>query len=443
MNRFFVGLMVSVVWVVLVRHEAAALSFQLTKVVDENTPLPGQGVGTFNGLDDDGMAISGQHVLILCTGDANGDSGLYLHDGVLLTEVAFEGDPVPGLPGVTFSRFDDDMHGMEVSSVGFRARFDDGVPDNGYDEVVITAAGGVLTNRADTVNTICPSTGTTFDGLYHPGLSGGAVAFCGGVDDGTGNVSTGVYTDASGTLTTVVDTSTPVPGLPGHSFFSFSQYVAFDGSIGILAYLDDWNDETAFLATPEGALTPIADTISTLSPSTGVVFENLNNPVVEGSYFVFGGTDADGFEGIYTNVLGGLSVVADENTDVPAQPGETFLEFRLRQLSMDGTRIVFEGTSTAGLGGIYLWDNGVLSLVVEKNIILDGRPVLDFNLTFADSMSGDRILLQVDFPDGFDGIYVAEPSTTGAVIPEPATIAIWSLLAGLGIGVGWRRRKRV
>jgi len=28
------------------------------------------------------------------------------------------------------------------------------------------------------------------------------------------------------------------------------------------------------------------------------------------------------------------------------------------------------------------------------------------------------------------------------VIPEPATILIWSLLAGLGIGVGWRRRKR-
>jgi hypothetical protein len=29
-----------------------------------------------------------------------------------------------------------------------------------------------------------------------------------------------------------------------------------------------------------------------------------------------------------------------------------------------------------------------------------------------------------------------------AVVPEPATLLIWSLLAGLGIGVGWRRRRR-
>jgi hypothetical protein len=29
----------------------------------------------------------------------------------------------------------------------------------------------------------------------------------------------------------------------------------------------------------------------------------------------------------------------------------------------------------------------------------------------------------------------------GVVVPEPSTLAIWSLLALLGIGVGWRRRK--
>ena len=27
-------------------------------------------------------------------------------------------------------------------------------------------------------------------------------------------------------------------------------------------------------------------------------------------------------------------------------------------------------------------------------------------------------------------------------VPEPATLLIWSLLAGLGIGVGWRRRRK-
>jgi len=28
-----------------------------------------------------------------------------------------------------------------------------------------------------------------------------------------------------------------------------------------------------------------------------------------------------------------------------------------------------------------------------------------------------------------------------AVVPEPATLVIWSLLAGLGVGLGWRRRR--
>ncbi len=26
-------------------------------------------------------------------------------------------------------------------------------------------------------------------------------------------------------------------------------------------------------------------------------------------------------------------------------------------------------------------------------------------------------------------------------VPEPATLLVWSLLAGLGVGLGWRRRK--
>jgi len=33
-------------------------------------------------------------------------------------------------------------------------------------------------------------------------------------------------------------------------------------------------------------------------------------------------------------------------------------------------------------------------------------------------------------------------AVTSAIIPEPTTLLIWSLLAGLGIGVGWGRRRR-
>jgi len=50
---------------------------------------------------------------------------------------------------------------------------------------------------------------------------------------------------------------------------------------------------------------------------------------------------------------------------------------------------------------------------------------------------------------GFSGVAGGKPfiildaQGNGVVqTPEPATILVWSLLAGLGIGVGWRRRKR-
>jgi hypothetical protein len=31
---------------------------------------------------------------------------------------------------------------------------------------------------------------------------------------------------------------------------------------------------------------------------------------------------------------------------------------------------------------------------------------------------------------------------TSTVIPEPSTFLIWALLAGLGVGLGWRRRTK-
>jgi len=45
----------------------------------------------------------------------------------------------------------------------------------------------------------------------------------------------------------------------------------------------------------------------------------------------------------------------------------------------------------------------------------------------------DRVLQ----PWEVTGLYSAN-----AAVPEPATLLVWSLLAGLGVGLGWRRRRR-
>jgi hypothetical protein len=42
---------------------------------------------------------------------------------------------------------------------------------------------------------------------------------------------------------------------------------------------------------------------------------------------------------------------------------------------------------------------------------------------------------------GNDVMSFGEVQAYGVVAPEPTTLLIWSLLAGLGVGLGWRRRK--
>jgi MYXO-CTERM domain-containing protein len=41
---------------------------------------------------------------------------------------------------------------------------------------------------------------------------------------------------------------------------------------------------------------------------------------------------------------------------------------------------------------------------------------------------------------GMDEFYIDEPAPP--VIPEPSTLIIWSLLASLGVGLAWWRRRR-
>ncbi len=41
----------------------------------------------------------------------------------------------------------------------------------------------------------------------------------------------------------------------------------------------------------------------------------------------------------------------------------------------------------------------------------------------------------------FTGTYLTAQFTTGAVVPEPGTFAIWSVLAATGLVVSKRRRK--
>jgi len=83
-------------------------------------------------------------------------------------------------------------------------------------------------------------------------------------------------------------------------------------------------------------------------------------------------------------------------------------------------------------------------------------PIFDLNALGPFSV-GDPLALLFEIPENDDGnlaganakniglavdnLLLESIEQTPGVIPEPGTLAIWSLLAAMGIGVGWRRRR--
>ncbi len=421
-------------------YPAFAQNFNFTKIVDTATSVPGSGSGNFNDFNVNHSVIEAGQVAFRGDDD-NGDEGIYLFDGATLSEVAFFGQTPPGLPGFFYTSFDDPRIEVTggVATVGFAGEIDS-LTTGG--DVSVSDNGTIATRHADTIATLSPTTGTTFDNVFAPGLSGGAVVFKGNATSTGSDFTTGIYTNATGPLTSVVDTDTPVPGLPTYSFADFDDDVAFDGNIAIEAEITDGSDfdRILMLATTAGSLTVIADTVNTASPSSGVLFDDLAEPGIDGSNVAFGGEDQNGLEGIYTNLTGPLTTVADENTLVPGQGTLTFHGFDLDKVSIDGSRILFEARFIGGDEiGIYLWDNGTLLRVIDTTQLLDGKAIAELNLGYDSALSGPALVFTAEFDDGSLGIY------TAAIIPEPASLGL--LAAGAGILLASRaparsRRKR-
>jgi hypothetical protein len=60
----------------------------------------------------------------------------------------------------------------------------------------------------------------------------------------------------------------------------------------------------------------------------------------------------------------------------------------------------------------------------------------------ASAFSGETVRLRIYDTHTSGWGHIAVDNILYSVIPEPTTLLIWSLLAGLGVGLGWRRRKR-
>jgi len=142
--------------------------------------------------------------------------------------------------------------------------------------------------------------------------------------------------------------------------------------------------------------------------------DRAGNDIHDGHWYFYDRTDPnDGFTG--DNMVDtGLSLLAGQVYD-----------FEVLVYPADGTydATIFDGTTTFAAEDL-VFRNGSTG---QFNFLHFGGFVSDPGEDWAFSLDSVRVSLIPEAP---------------GIIPEPSTLLVWSLLAGLGVGVGWRRRKR-
>jgi len=123
------------------------------------------------------------------------------------------------------------------------------------------------------------------------------------------------------------------------------------------------------------------------------------------------------------NVSGGTVIAEDRNTQpVPLAAGDT-------DEWATSTVVYTPDPADAHLAGLPLQ---IRLLTLRK----PGDPGYPGN-GYPDRAQYDQWLTYA----AFDDVTLDGTRASSEIIPEPTTLLIWSLLAGLGIGLGWRRRK--
>lgn len=140
---------------------------------------------------------------------------------------------------------------------------------------------------------------------------------------------------------------------------------------------------------------------------------------------------------------GGLGVVADNDSET--YPFDPISEIPVGTLSGHPTGTYYLAVSTAFSDGDLPLD-GAGSLIFDPEDLAEDSSFVDPDFgsgtVSPESPRGSVTDWQLDLDDSDDGPYqIALTGATYSVIPEPASLAVWSLIAMVIIGSGWWRRR--
>src|SRR5256885_43376 len=262
--------------------------------------------------------------------------------------------------------------------------------------------------------------GGTFTGFGDPSISTGTAAFF-----GTTSLEHGGYTGRGASNNLVVNTLSLAPG--GGIFTGFGDPSISNGTAAFFGT----TSLVQGVYTGTGASTSLIANTLFVGPGGGI-FTGFGDPSISSDTIAFFGTTSLA-RGIYTADAGILTRIADTGTAIPDGSGN-FFSFSA-PASSNGL-VAFEGAALSGFEGIYSNLGGGLAPVIDLNDLLDGRAITSLSLSRF-GFDGQQLVFATTFSDHSRGIFLA---TAAISVPEPPSLIL--LAAGL-LSLGWFRRRGV
>jgi hypothetical protein len=322
---FFAGVVVAS-FLLAISPCRAQVTFDYIVVATTDTQIPGAPVGTtFNNIPL--PAVRGGNVVF--RGEGPGTEGIYAYRGGELEVLVDKNTPVPGdIGGSNFVDFQLTPSPDTEFNVVFMGKGGSGV------EGIYTVIDGEVAMIADN-NTRIPSAplGVTFSDFGSPWISDGNIVFRG---LGTGGID-GIYTTLGGELRRVASTDNGFSG------------------------------------------TDIPDGVGEFTGFGKISTGPRQAPSIGGSSIAFYGEGSGGQQGIYAEIDGTLTRIADTNTAIPGGGGATFpgfdVNFSLSAATYDDGVVFVAGLDSDPFPnrlGIYKWWSGSLMTIADTSTVVSG-----------------------------------------------------------------------
>jgi hypothetical protein len=283
-----------------------------------------------------------------------------------------------------------------------------GVSSAAQDGVYVWHSGALHILAND--HTVIPGAATHFSDFFDFSSDAGVTAF-----EGSGGGVVGLYSGTPGNLLVVADNTAPIPGGTG-AFSRFTRTSIRGGSIGFLGWNQGLTSDGVYRRDLNGTIQTVADQ-STPVPGGAGTFQLFSSVGVSLEATLFTGQSSGQTESLYVSSASGISAIADVNTPIPGGSG---MFASAAGTSINNGRVAFVG-GNATEGGVFLCDlaSGAYTTVVRQFDPAPGGG--NFGLLYSPTISGNIVGFGARLGDPFlgpDALFASIDGQTTRIIGE-------------------------